>query len=136
VKVIEHDVAHVITHDLPYAGAAAKAAEDRAISTYKWLAKHRSVFLTGVFTGAVAWALTRLGGGWIRCANWRKFGKAICRMPSSAFDALLAALLAVIVLENIRTIAEFAEAVTEEFARDIARLVGAGEFPGDRFTIE
>jgi hypothetical protein len=57
-------------------------------------------------------------------------------MPSSAFDALLAALLAVIVLENIRTIAEFAEAVTEEFARDIARLVGAGEFPGDRFTIE
>src|SRR5205823_9076610 len=46
IKVIEHDVAHVITHDIPYAGAQAKAAEDRAISTYKWLAKHRSVFLT------------------------------------------------------------------------------------------
>jgi hypothetical protein len=136
VKVIEHDVSHVITHDLPYAGARAGAAEDLALSTYKWLARHKGVFLTGVFTGASAWALSRLGGGWIRCSNWRKVGKAVCGMNRSRLDGLLGLLTAIFVLANIRTVAEYAEAITEEVARDVARLVGAGDFPTDRFTIE
>jgi hypothetical protein len=89
VKVVEHTVTDVITHDLPTVRAGARAAEDRALATYKWLRAHPDVFLTGVFTGAAAWALTRLGGGWIRCKNWREIGKRVCRMPWSTIEGLL-----------------------------------------------
>lgn len=118
------------------ARAEAKAAEDQAIATYKWLVKHRLSVLTGVFTGAVAFALSRLGGGWIRCANWRKIGKTVCRMPMSEIDNLLGLLALAFALASLREIAAFAESVTEEAARGVAELLSIGDLPHGQFTIE
>jgi hypothetical protein len=136
VKVIEHDVAHVITHDLPYAGAAARAAEDRAISTYKWLAKHRSVFLTGVFTGAVAWALSRVGGSWIRCKNWREIGKRVCRVPWPVIEGLLGLLAIEIALHDLRRTTQLAEEALEFVTGLVWDAAAIGDRPRGQFTIE
>jgi hypothetical protein len=108
IKVVEHTYTDVITVELPGARARAKAAEDAAISTYKWLAKHKTVFLTGVFTGAAAWALTRLGGGWIRCKNWREIGKRVCRIPWGTIEALLSIGLATELVIDPEKVAEAA----------------------------
>jgi hypothetical protein len=136
IKAVEHGQTAVLHPGITTAREQARAAENAALASYKYLTKHRTSLLTGVFTGAVAWALARVGGGWIRCSNWQKVGRAVCGMNRSRLDALLGLLAGVFLLANIRTIAEFAEAVTEEFGRDIARLVGVGEFPTGRFTIE
>lgn len=136
IKTIEHDVTTIIVRDIPRAKADARAAEDLAITTYKWITKHKTTFLTGVFTGAAAWALTRLGGGWIRCGNWRRIGKAVCRMPYSTITAFLGLLATVWGIAHIRTVATYAEAISEEVARDLLKVAGVADPPRDRFTIE
>src|SRR6266566_1431542 len=123
VKVIEHDVTHIIVQDIPFGKAQARTAENLAINTYKYLTKHKTSLLTGVFTGAAAWALTRLGGGWIRCKNWRTIGKHVCRWPYSLLEALLGLGLAFAVVIDPRKTAEAAvkaEDVMESLIRKIA----------------
>jgi hypothetical protein len=104
------------------ARAEARAAEEQAIATYKWMVKHRTSLLTGAFTGAAAWALTRLGGGWIRCKNWRTIGKHVCRWPYSLIEALLGLGLAFAVVIDPRKTAEAAVAV-EDVMESIIRKI-------------
>ncbi len=104
------------------ARAEAKAAEAQAIATYKWMVKHRTSLLTGVFTGAVAWALARVGGGWIRCKNWRAIGKHVCRWPYSLIEALLGLGLAfAVVIDPLKT-AHLAADVTDSMDALIRKI--------------
>lgn len=135
LKVAENATTRTIPRSVANARAEAKAAENAAIASYKYIVRHRRSVIAGAFTGAVAWALTRLGGGWIRCANWRKIGKAVCRLPSPVVDALIAALLAELVLANFRQLVEFAQASQEEVTHEVARMLGL-DLPRGRFTIE
>src|ERR1043166_5924851 len=134
LKVGEHERAQGLNPGVASGRAQAKTAEDAAIATYRYIVRHRRSVIAGVFTGAVAWALTRLGGGWIRCSNWRRIGKAVCRMPRSWVDALLAALAAELALAHLHELAEFAQNVTEETAHGIAELLGVTDLPSGRFT--
>jgi hypothetical protein len=136
LKVGENERAHVLNPGVASARATARAAEDAAVASYKYLVHHRRSVIAGVFTGAVAWALTRVGAGWVRCANWKKIGRRICRLPMPVVDALLAALLAELALAHLHTLAEFAQNVTEEATRGIADLLGVVDLPSSRFTIE
>lgn len=57
--------------------------EDGAIDTFKWIRSHATSAATGVFTGAVAVALTSLGWGVLRCRSWKGLGqKLTCGMGS------------------------------------------------------
>jgi len=94
----------------------AKAAEAQAIALYRWLVRHRTSVLAGAFVGAAAWALTRLGGGWIRCKNWRAIGKKVCSLPWSLIESLLGLGLAFGVV--IDPLATAKVAVTVEDAMD------------------
>jgi hypothetical protein len=104
------------------ARAQAHAAEEQAIATYKWMVKHHTWLLAGVFTGAVSWGLNRLGGGWIRCKNWRTIGKHVCRWPYSLIEALLGLGLAFAVVIDPRKTAEAAVAV-EDVMESIIRKI-------------
>jgi hypothetical protein len=126
-----------IAHELPHLRARDRAIEREIAKLRDWV-RHRKITLTtGAFLGAFAWALTKLGVGWIRCANWKRIGREVCRMPSSRITELLGLLTGVFVLANIRTLAQFAEAIEEDAAKGVAELVGVvvGE-SGSRFTIE
>lgn len=54
-----------------------RSIEDGAINTWRWLRDHRTSAAMGVFTGVVAWALSRLGYGFLRCRSWRNLGRSL-----------------------------------------------------------
>lgn len=58
----------------------------------------------------VAWAVARVGLGWIRCRNVTKAGRGVCRMDTGILDTLLAD--ATMIFGAI-SIVEFAEALLE-----------------------
>jgi hypothetical protein len=104
------------------ARAEARAAENQALATYKWMVRHRTSLLAGAFTGAAAWALTRLGGGWIRCKNWRTIGKHVCRWPYALIEALLGLGLAFAVVIDPVTTAKIAAEVTDDMDALIRKI--------------
>jgi len=136
LKVGEHERAHVLNPGVASARAQAKTAEDAAIATYRYIVRHRRSVIAGVFTGAVAWALTRLGGGWIRCANWRRLGRAVCRMPRSFIDGLLALLALEIALHDLRRTTQLAEDALEFVTGLVWDAAAIGDRPRGQFTIE
>lgn len=67
----------------------ARSTEDGAIDTFKWLRSHPLSAATGVFAGAVAIALQRLGWGVLRCRSWQKLGRSLtCGMGQWLTDLL------------------------------------------------
>lgn len=136
IKSAEWEIDHVLEPGLEAVRARTRALEHGAIRTFEWLNSHRRGVAASVFTGAVAWALTRLGGGWIRCANWRKLGKTVCRLPSPIVDALIAALLAEVLFSHLDTLLEYAGESIEETTRVLYQAFGLGDLPNGRFTVE
>lgn len=75
VRVAEKDIAGL--------RGDVRALEDGAINTFRWLSAHRTGAAMAAFTGAVAWALTRMGFGFLRCNSWKSVGKRLnCGMGS------------------------------------------------------
>lgn len=80
------------TGDIAKVKDAVRGLEDGAIDTFKWLSAHRTTAAMGVFTGAVAWALTRLGYGFLRCRSWQNLGRSMtCNDANILKDLLIAA---------------------------------------------
>lgn len=63
--------------------------ERGAEATFDWIRSHPLSAVTGVFAGAVAVALTRLGYGFVRCRSWRNVAKRMnCGVGSSLLNLL------------------------------------------------
>ena len=82
--------------DIPRLRDQVKGLEDGASDTFKWIRSHPNSIASGVFAGAVAWALGRVGASWTRCNNWRKLGKGYCAADPSLIESLLADALAIV----------------------------------------
>jgi hypothetical protein len=80
-RVIEWDIPHLRARDL-----ALSRLYDRL---WRWSKAHARPIATAAFVAAVAVALRRLGGNWIRCKNWRRIGKAGCGLPLGLIEHLL-----------------------------------------------
>ena len=78
-----------------------RAIEDGAIDTFKWLRSHPLSAATGVFAGAVAIALTRMGFGFLRCRSWQRVGRSLtCGMGNVLAD-LLEGVIAVLIVADL-----------------------------------
>jgi len=78
-----------LSRDLGKLRERTKALEDGAESTFEWIRTHPLSAVTGVFTGAVAIALARLGYGFLRCRNWQQLGKRLtCGMGAWILKSL------------------------------------------------
>lgn len=63
--------------------------ENGAVKTFEWIRTHPLSGVTGIFAGAVAVALARLGYGFIRCRNWRNLGRRLdCGMGAWILKSL------------------------------------------------
>ncbi len=63
--------------------------ENGAVRTFEWIRTHPLSAVTGVFAGAVAIALQRLGWGILRCRSWQSLGRRLtCGMGSLLLDLL------------------------------------------------
>jgi hypothetical protein len=96
-----------------------KALEDGAIDTFKWLSAHRTTAAMGVFTGAVAWALSRLGYGFLRCRSWQNFGRSLRCSDANILAELLAGATAVALGVGLVELAK----AEQEVVGDLATVV-------------
>jgi hypothetical protein len=131
------------THTLPHAAAGAAAAGREAARLGKISARHESLLrrlaklLTVTGFGALLWrVLIKWKLSWLRCANWRKLGPAICNMHPGAFANLLGLLTGVFVLSDLRRTAQLAEDALDFATGVIWDAAQIGDRPSGRFTID
>lgn len=71
----------------------------------------------------VVTALARIGAGWIRCNNWRKLGRGVCRANPSFIDELLLGTLLVVGTISITEFARELQGEMELAVNGVHRLV-------------
>jgi len=128
IRGLEREVSRDVARERARARAAERTADREITNLWKWARRHTLQAGTLAFSGAVAFALARLGAGWVRCSNWRRIGRQVCATDPSLIDDLLGDLL---VLAGIFSVVEFARdaQALEGEAMDALRLV-IREFPG------
>lgn len=136
VKWLGHEVAVDLPHDI--AGLRARDLSLSRLYERLWARVKRLDKLTGALalSGVVAVALGRLGGGWIRCSNWRKVGRIGCRMPLALIEAILGAGLDALVLADLCAIATLVERAVEQLEPGIRAVldVADGALCGGRYS--
>lgn len=124
-----------LSRDLGKLKHRTKVLEDGAVDTFEWIRSHPLSAVTGVFAGAVAVALTRLGYGFLRCKSWRSVGKRLnCGMGSSLLNlldnglpGLLGALLTVEATAHFRDLVKVAQGAEHGVAEGIKELLNVVE---------
>jgi hypothetical protein len=87
--------------------------ERGAERTFDWIRSHPLSAVTGVFAGAVAVALARLGFGFMRCRSWQRLGRSLTCNDANIIADLLAAATLVVGIMSL-----------EELAREEQKVVG------------
>lgn len=122
---IEHELDHVVEHDIAALRARTRTLEQEALREFRWLRSKPWLVVSAAFVGAVAIALRRLGLGWLRCRNVRNTGKALCGLSAPALDELLAALVGGLALANYRTIIREMQDVERAATKELIALLHA-----------
>lgn len=126
---IEHEIDHVLEPDIAALRKRVVKLEDGAIDAFRWIRAHPLSLGATAFAGAVAVALQRLGGSWIRCRNWNRIGKHVCGLPASLIEDLLGLSLAFLAVVDPVVIAE-AAIKTEDTIHSL--VVGIAEMNPER----
>lgn len=130
-----HTIPHIRDVDIPRARAKDRAHDKTLTEHGTRLKRLERALGLGILAGLVVRTLAKVAP-WLFCRNWKKIGRAVCGLSPGRVDALLALMLGVLAIRDIRTLARFAEAVEEDAARGIAALVGLTTHSGGRFTID
>jgi hypothetical protein len=112
---IEHELDHVVEHDIAALRARTRTLEQEALREFRWLRSKPWLVVSAAFVGAVAIALRRLGLGWLRCRNVRSVGKRLCGMPVGLLEDLLGLALGFELLVDPEEIARIALDVESAF---------------------
>jgi hypothetical protein len=114
----------VITKDLGALKDRTKALEDGALDTWRWIRSHPLAGVTGVFAGAVAVALSRLGFGFLRCRSWQRVGRSLTCSQADNLGALLGLAGTVAVVSEFRELVKIGQQVEHGVAVGIKDLAG------------
>ena len=90
IRGLERGARGEVARERARARAAERMAERDIHNLWKWTRSHTLEAGTLAFAGAVAWALARLGAGWVRCPTASKFFKKRGCNAWNDLDALLA----------------------------------------------
>lgn len=91
ITALDQELARVEGKAIPRVNARVSSADKAISNLWEWVRSHTVDVAAVAFAGAVAVALGRLGGGWIRCRNWNRLGKSVCGLPFGLLEDLLAA---------------------------------------------
>ena len=114
----------VITKDLGALKDRTKALEEGALDTWRWIRSHPLAGVTGVFAGAVAVALSRLGFGFLRCRSWQRVGRSLTCSQADNLGALLGLAGTVAVVSEFRELVKIGQQVEHGVAVGIKDLAG------------
>jgi hypothetical protein len=125
VRAAEHAIAGVITRDLPALRRREAALEREVYGDLRArIGRIERALGLGVFAALVYKILAKVAP-WLFCRNVNTVGRAVCGLNPNQLNALLGVLLGVLAVEDIRTLARFAESIENEFAQEVKRLTSA-----------
>lgn len=116
LRAEERTIERVLEPEIAALRERAKAIEDRAIRLRAWVRAHERLVVSAAFVGAVAFALRRLGLGWLRCRNVKKVGRALCGFPAGLLEDLFAIGLAAEAIVDPLLVAEVANEEVDTFS--------------------
>jgi hypothetical protein len=122
VRAIEGELAHTLEDVIPGLHAFDHFITRRLEALWRWLRHRKLTLTTGAFLGAFAWALGRLGVGWIRCSKWRKIGPKVCRNDWTFLGDLFGVALAAELVIDPEAVANAALKLEELFESSIHEL--------------
>src|SRR5207248_400180 len=122
LRAEERTIERVVEPEIAALRERAKAIEDRVIRLRDWVRAHERLVVSAAFVGAVAFALRRLGLGWLRCRNVKKTGRALCGLPADLLDAVLGIALGFELLVDPEEIAQVALDVESAFEGVFERI--------------
>lgn len=114
VGALTGELDHVIEWDIPRLWRRTRSIENQLARLYRLARAHAVTLTTDAAVAAVAVALARLGGGWIRCRNWSKIGRAVCGLPSALIDDLLLTSVTALAVTDVCDFADAAYTVAQE----------------------
>ncbi len=122
VARLEHTVGIALPHEIGALRRRTRTVEDTLARMWSRV-KGVERATTGLLAAAlVATALGRLGGGWIRCRNWQRLGREVCRTPSGWLDGMIALLVAEEAIRDLPGLVRELQAVTRETVEGIQRI--------------
>jgi hypothetical protein len=125
VHKLVHAAELPLIHDIARLRARARTIEDSLAKLYERVKGLEGVIGATAIVAAVAVALEKLGGGWIRCTNARKIGNTLCSSPVGDIEALLGLFAAGAVIADFRELVKLAQSVEHGVAvtlQDIAKI--------------
>jgi hypothetical protein len=122
---LQHEVSVTLPRDIAGLRARDKSLERAYSRLWKQIRRLDKITAGTLFAGAVAIALGRLGAGWVRCGNWNRIGRTVCRTPFGDIEGLLALLATGAVIADFRELVKLAQSVEHGAAvviQDIAKV--------------
>ena len=98
---------------IPRLGARVGHLEHGAINLWEWVRAHPRAIASTAFAGAVAWALSRLGLGFLRCQSVGRLGKRIGCNGFKALEELLFGVIDALVIADLCQITKLLIATAE-----------------------
>lgn len=111
---LDREIGRIETKELPAIRAREKSLEHGASHTWEWIRRHPFSVVTTAFAGAVAVALARIGGSWIRCNPFQQNSKALCRSHPGWWEDLLAGAIAIVGTVSVVEFVRDAQAVEKD----------------------
>lgn len=113
----------VLTGDVADLRKRVRAIEDGAVDLYRKAKGVITVPAVAAAAAVVAVALTALNLNWIRCRNWNKVGRQVCRMPANDLEGLLGLLVAGIAVADLRDTVKALQKIEHTAAEGIETLL-------------
>lgn len=124
VAGLEEELGRVEGKTIPAIRSRVASVEHDIGSLRKWVTDNVPLIGTTAFAGAVAWALSNLGLGWLRCSsNPFNNNKKACALWGDLDELLGLAVLTVGALE-FETLVRAAQGLTEEAVQDFEDVFG------------
>ena len=101
IASLDKELGQIRGKALPRINTRVSHAEGAIGHLWDWVRSHTVDVAATAFAGAVAVALGRLGGGWIRCRNWNRLGKSVCGLPFGLLEELLGAAITAFAVSDI-----------------------------------
>lgn len=123
IASLDKELQRIRSTTIPRVNSRVTSADKAISNLWEWVRHHTVGVATTAFAGAVAIALGRLGGGWIRCNNWNKLGRSICGLPTGLLEDLFAAAITAFAVTDICEFANVAMGTAELIRPALLELV-------------
>ena len=125
IRHAERSLAHVITRDIPALRRRERALEREVYGDLRArIGRIEKALGLGIFAAVVYKILAKVAP-WLFCRNVNKLGRVVCGLNPDTLNSLLALTLGTLVITDLRSLVQAAEAIEGEITGEIKNILNA-----------